>query len=255
MSHMNKSLFSRVDAAAIRSSFSKAIIYSLVGMSLTVIGGARANAADLMQDFDSLGGNDVLLENAKALNPEAQIRIVQDRVVSRRNRFEFSPEYSSVLGGDAYNSTQNIGLNVHYHITPQWSVGLKYSFATNKLKPEGEYLITDTSIEGKARIPEIDWPKQEAMLLLNWYPIYGKMNLYDLGVVHFDVYAVAGGGQVELKSGATTVYTGGGGIGFWVSQHLSTRLELRYEGYTAKRFNGETNMNTTVAGVQIGYML
>jgi outer membrane beta-barrel protein len=93
------------------------------------------------------------------------------------------------------------------------------------------------------------------MMLINWYPIYGKMNLYDLGVVHFDVYALAGAGQMELKSGPTISYTGGGGIGFWVSQHLSTRLELRYEGYTAKRFTGDTNMNTTVAGIQIGYML
>ena len=81
------------------------------------------------------------------------------------------------------------------------------------------------------------------------------MNLYDLGVVHFDVYALAGGGQIELKSGMTTSYTAGGGIGLWVSQHLSTRLELRYEGYTAKRYTGDTNMNTTVAGIQVGYML
>lgn len=233
----------------------ESIALALAGVIVILGVSVQGRAADIMKDFDTLGGNDVLLETAKALNPEAQIRIVQDRVVSRRSRFEFAPEFSSVLGGDAYNSTQNLGLNVHYHITPQWSLGLKYSYAFNKLKPEGEYLISDTSVEGKARIPEIDWPKQEAMLLLNWYPIYGKMNLYDLGVVHFDVYAVAGAGQIELKSGTTTSYTGGGGIGFWISQHLSTRLELRYEGYTAKRFKGETNMNTTVGSVQIGYML
>jgi outer membrane beta-barrel protein len=212
-------------------------------------------AADLLKDFDTLGGNDVLLEKAQALNPDAQIRIVQDRVVNRRRRLELSPEFSSVIGGDAYNTTSNIGLNAHYHFTPQWSVGLKYNYSFNQLRQEGEYLLTDTSINGKAQIPQIDFPKQHAMMVINWYPIYGKMNLYDLGVVHFDVYALAGAGQMELKSGPTTSYTGGGGIGFWVSQHLSTRLELRYEGYTAKRFTGDTNMNTTVAGIQIGYML
>ncbi len=214
-----------------------------------------AMSADLMKDFDTLGGNDVLLEKAKALNPEAQIRIVQDRVVSRRRRVELAPEFSSVLGGDAYNMTSNIGINAHYHFTPQWSVGLKYSYSFNQLRQEGEYLINDVSVSGKAQIPQIDFPKQQAQLVLNWYPIYGKMNLYDLGVVHFDVYALAGGGQIELKSGMTTSYTAGGGIGLWVSQHLSTRLELRYEGYTAKRYTGDTNMNTTVAGIQVGYML
>ncbi len=216
---------------------------------------SNAFAADLMKDFDSLGGNDVLLEKAQALNPEAEIRVVQDRVVSRRNRFELAPEFLSVLGGDAYNKTTTLGLNLNYHITPQWSLGLKYGYSFNALRPEGEHLLTDTSVNGKGLIPDIDFPKQQAMFLVNWYPIYGKMNLYDLGVVHFDVYAIAGAGQVELKSGTTMSYTGGAGLGLWVSQHLSTRFELRYEGYTAKRYTGDVRMNTTVAGIQIGYML
>lgn len=229
----------------------------LLGLALVtgLFSAETAMSADLMKDFDTLGGNDVLLEKAKALNPEAQIRIVQDRVVSRRRRVEISPEFSSVLGGDAYNMTSNLGLNVHYHFTPQWSVGLKYSYSFNQLRQEGEYLINDVSVSGKAQIPQIDFPKQQAQLVVNWYPIYGKMNLYDLGVVHFDIYALAGGGQIELKSGMTTSYTAGGGIGLWVSQHISTRFELRYEGYTAKRYTGDTNMNTTVAGIQVGYML
>ncbi len=231
---------------------SLAPIVSVLGILLSA---PTVFAADLMEDFDKLGGNDVLLEKAQALNPEAQIRIVQDRVVQRRNRFELAPEFSSVLGGDAYNRTSNLGINAHFHITPQWSLGLKYSYAFNQLRPEGENLLTDVSIDEKARIPDIDFPKQQAMLLVNWYPIYGKMNLYEMGVVHFDIYAIAGAGQVELKSGMTTSYTGGAGIGLWVSQHLSTRFELRYEGYTAKRFNGDANMNTTVAGIQVGYML
>lgn len=235
----------------------------LAAVSSMSISSAMAADADttstqssgLLKDFDTLGGNDVLLEKAQALNPEAQIRIVQDRVVTRRSRVEIAPEFSSVLGGDAYNRTSNIGLNTHYHFTPQWSLGLKYNYSFNTLRPEGENLLTDVSVDGKARIPDIDFPKQQASLTLNWYPIYGKMNLYELGVVHFDVYALAGAGQVELKSGWTTSYTGGAGIGLWVSQHLSTRFELRYEGYTAKRFTGDTQMNTTIAGIQVGYLL
>ncbi|MEI7973586.1 MAG: hypothetical protein WCH11_04380, partial [Bdellovibrio sp.] len=54
--------------------------------------------ADLLQDFDSLGGNKVLLEKAQALNPEQNVYVVQDRIVSRKNRFEIAPEFHSVLG-------------------------------------------------------------------------------------------------------------------------------------------------------------
>lgn len=230
-------------------------LLSLAILVAAVLVSQNTLAADLMKDFDSLGGNDVLLEKAKALNPEAQIRIVQDRVVSRRNRLELAPEFSTVLGGDAYNMTQNLGINLHYHITPHWSVGAKYNYSFNKLREEAEYLIQDKAASGKSQIPQIDYPKQQAELVLNWYPIYGKMNLYDLGVVHFDIYAILGGGQTELKSGPTGSYTAGGGIGLWVSQHLTTRLEFRYEGYTAQRYSGETEMNTTVAGIQVGYML
>jgi outer membrane immunogenic protein len=227
----------------------------LAGAALWALSTTPALAADLLQDFDSLGGNDVLLEKAQALNPEAQIRVVQDRIVSRRMRVEFSPEYSNVLGGDAYNKTQNLGFNMHWHITPRWSLGAKYNYSVNQLRPEGEFLIQDTSVTGKAFIPQIDFPKSQAMALVNWYPIYGKMNLYDLGVAHFDVYALIGAGQIELKSGSTPTYTAGGGIGFWVSQHLTTRLELRWQGYEASRYTGTTKMDLTVAGVQFGFML
>ena len=211
--------------------------------------------ADIMKDFDTLGGNDVLLEKARALNPDAQVRIVQDRGVSRRSRLEVAPEIGFVLGGDSYNRTQNVGANLTWHFVPEWSLGLRYAYSFNSLRPEGEYLLSDTSVEGKAKIPDIDWPKQQALAIINWYPVYGKMNLYDLGVVHFDIYALAGGGTIELKSGQTPTYTAGGGIGMWFSQHLSTRFELRWQGYNAKRFKGEEAMNTTVGSVQIGYML
>lgn len=209
----------------------------------------------LLEDFNSLGGNDVLLEKARALNPDASIRVVQQRIVNRRNRVEFAPEYSNVIGGDSYTNTHNIGLNFHYHISPRWSVGAKYNYSMNSLRPEGEHLIEDKASTGSAMVPDIDYPKQQMMALVSWYPIYGKMNLYDLGVAHFDVYALVGAGQIELKSGRTEAYTAGGGVGFWISQHLSTRLELRYQTYSAIRYEGETKMDTMVAGLQMGYLL
>ncbi len=43
--------------------------------------------------------------------------------------------------------------------------------------------------------------KDEALALLNWYPFYGKLKLSDRKVLHFDVYALGGGGQARLLSG------------------------------------------------------
>ncbi len=214
----------------------------------------EARAVDLLEDFDALGGNDVLLDRAKELNPEADIRIVQDRVVDRRWREELTMEYGGVLGGDAYLATRSVGANYHVHLTPRWSVGVKYNYAFNELRDEGKHLINDTSATGKGVIPELDYQKQSLMGVVNWYPIYGKMNLYDLGVVHFDVYALAGGGQVELESGRTGTWTAGGGVGLWFSQRLTSRLEMRYQTYEASRYAGKRDMDLAVASFQMGFL-
>ncbi|MCB0362261.1 MAG: outer membrane beta-barrel domain-containing protein [Bdellovibrionales bacterium] len=206
--------------------------------------------ADLMEDFDSLGGNDVLLERARALQPDAQIEIVQDRVVNRHSRSEFLPEYGNVIGGDVYMNTQYVGLNYDYHINPHWSVGVKYSYFLNELGSEGHHLI-----ERIGFIPELDWPKQSYMGLVNYYPIYGKFSFGGYGIVHFDFYVLAGYGSVDLKSGPTEAFSLGGGVGFWLSQHLSSRLELRYLNYDSERFSGASNMKLSVLNFGIGYLL
>jgi outer membrane immunogenic protein len=230
------------------------ICFSTVTALSLVLGVTQAGATDLMQDFDSLGGNDVIVDRARALNPDEKISIVQDRVVSRRWREEVTTEYSNVLGGDAYVVTHNFGLNYNVHISPHWSVGAKYNYALNDLSHEGRNLIRTTGSDGKAIIPDIDYAKQTAMALVDWYPIYGKMNLYDLGIVHFDIYALAGYGAVQLNSGTTGTWTAGGGIGLWFSQHLTTRFEMRYQRYEAKPLSGKQPMDLTVAGLQIGYL-
>lgn len=225
-------------------------IASVVVAMLTL--SSMAGASEILKDFDSLGGNKVLLEKAKALNPETSVGIVQDRVVNRRNRLEISPDVSYVMGGDAYLSTKNLGATIHYHITPHWSLGIRYNSSYSTLKDEAKYLIYGS---GPGLVPAVDYPRSQVVGLLNWYPIYGKMNLYDLGVTHFDVYVTLGGGQITLNSGPTRTYTAGGGVGLWFSQHLAARLELRWQGYNAIRDEQGTYMNTTVAGFQVGYIL
>lgn len=212
-------------------------------------------AKQLMNDFDALGGNRPLLEKAQALNPETTVLVVQNRLVSRRMRFELAPEYSNVLGGDPYVKTQSVGLNLHFHLTPHWSLGLKYAYAANELRPEGEALINDKQLTKTGLVPDVmDYLKSETLALLAWYPLYGKLNLYELGVAHFDVYAVAGGGYVELASGRSNTYTGGAGVGFWFVPHYTLRTELRYQTYDQHLYSGTRALQTTVLNVQAGYL-
>jgi outer membrane beta-barrel protein len=211
--------------------------------------------ADIMEDFDNLGGNNVLMEKAKALEPDANISVVQDRVVSRFRRFEVAPEFASVLGGDSYLNTRGYGVNAHFHINPHWSLGVKYNSMTNELSPEGKNLINDSGLLGKNIVPEMDYPKDQVLATVSFYPIYGKLNLFNKGIAHFDVYALAGGGNINLRSGSKSTLTAGGGVGFWVSQHLTTRFEMRYQTYDTERSDGNAKIDLTVASLQMGYLL
>jgi len=211
-------------------------------------------SADVLQDFDGLGENKDLFDKAKALHPDMEVTVVQKRIVDRRNRLELAPELATYTGGDSYVDTYGYGINAHYHITPRWSAGLKYTYFTNELNKEAVYLINDTST-GKGIIPDIDYPKSNLMAVLNFYPIYGKMNLFGLGITHFDVYGTLAAGAMELRSGNSTVLNAGGGVGFWWSQHYSTRFEIRYQTYEAQRYSSAVDIENTIFSLQMGYIL
>lgn len=225
-------------------------------------------SADVMEDFSTLGGNDVLLERAQRLNPEQTIEIVQDRVVNRRNRSEIALDASAHVGGDAYTSTQGLGLMYQYHFSPRFSLGVKGAYYFNSLRDEGRYVI-DKALEAEAAasdktkeelkslglIPELDWPKYSYYLVGNYYPIYGKMNIFNAAIAQYDVYALAGVGQVELRHGPSPAYTAGMGFGLWMSQHLASRLEVRWETWEAQRLSGKETMNMTALGLTMGYFL
>ena len=236
--------------------------WTLVLLLVSVTAFAADDKKEPVADFDSLGGNTILLDRAKALEPEKNVSIVQSRVVDRRHRVEIAPEFAGTFGGDPYSRTKTVGLNLNYHFTPKFSVGVKYNYAFNSLTTEGEAMVDKAYADFLANpenpdspYPEIDYMKDEFLGLLSWYPFYGKLKLTEHNILHFDMYALGGGGQARLLSGPSTTYTAGGGIGFWVTQHLTTRLEMRWQNYTAKYLSGEKNLDLTIGSVQMGWLL
>lgn len=212
------------------------------------------------QDVDTLGGNEALVEKATALDPSNKTRIVQSRLVDRNYRFEIGGNYGGVAGGDAYLRTQNFGLAADFHISPRWSIGARYYDYGNDLTAEGRRTFDKArkaySEGGQSYvIPDIDYPLQSTMGVITWYPVYGKTNLLDIGIAQFDMYLLAGGGQIKLSSGWTGVTTAGAGVGFWLTQHLSARTEIRYQNYKDQIITGPRNVNTAVATIGIGLLL
>ncbi|MCB9027407.1 MAG: outer membrane beta-barrel domain-containing protein [Bdellovibrionaceae bacterium] len=226
--------------------------------------------ADILEDFDSLGTNKVLLEKAQVLVPEKKIEIVQGRIVNRNWRQEFSTDYEvTSSGANPYFFTQALGLSYQLHINPYWSIGLKYNYAFNKLSAEGDKIITDgrskqdkiihsdPNSEEKPEpfIPEMNWLKQSYLATVNWYPIYGKFKFLNSGIVHFDIYTHLAIGQAELRFNDSPIYQLGLGTGFWWSQHLSSRLEYKFTTYTADFYEKEQVQNMGNVSLSMGYLL
>lgn len=220
-----------------------------------------ADTAKIEQEFDALGGNGVLLEKARALNPEVHTTIIQNRIVDRTSRFEVSGEYETSIGGNTYIKSGTFGIDGQYHINNQWSLGARYGQTYNKLTAEGDSLI-DQSLadhiahpeDSRAPVPDIDYPKDQTMGYVNFYPIYGKLSWLGKSVSHFDIYGQLGYGSISLRSGNTSAMSAGIGMGIWGYEHLTTRLEIRYLDYTAQYFNGSSKLGITTASMQVGWL-
>lgn len=220
------------------------ILATLMGLSTPVMG------AEILKDFDSLGGNSDIYEKASALNPEIKTQIIQNRIVNRRMRFEISPTITSFWGGNPYMQTNTAGLDLTFHLTPRWSVGVAYNFlATNSLSDEGDRMIRQDG-----RVQDVDYLEQSVLAKVSYYPFYGKLNLFN-NIVHFDIYTSLGGGTVALRHGNQQALTADIGMAIWWSQHLTTRLGYQYMTYEAQLLNGPARLDLSSAVISMGYLL
>lgn len=231
----------------------KKVFVSSLGVFLFGISSARAEK-DWTKDMKNLGGNEKIIQRAQAIHSAQRVRIVQNRAVNRRMRLEVGGQFGGVAGGDSYLSIRDMGGFAEFHISPRWSVGARYIQHASKLTSEGDVAYSRAESDYKTgrnfMVPLVDDPMNTVMGTVSFFPLYGKVNLFDRGVTQFDFYVMAGGGQVTLRhSGSQPTYTAGGGIAFWVSQYISTRLEARWQTYNDETAMGGTSSRRLDLGV------
>lgn len=220
---------------------------------------ARVKQINAVEDIDTLGGNKELMDMAEKIKSTSRSRIVQERIVDRHHTLEFGLSYNNTFGGDSYLKTQGFGAAADYHITPRWSLGVRYYDFGNSLTPEGERIFQEARASyqagGRAHLVDIDYPLSASMAVINWYPIYGKTSFLDMGVTQFDIYILAGGGNISLSSGDTSLVTAGLGLGAWMSKHVTSRLEIRYQKYEDQIVTGNRSLDTVVGSFGLGWIL
>lgn len=218
-----------------------------------------AKSINVDQQIDQLGSNEEIIKKARALQPNNTMSIVQKRQVDRTLRAEIGGSYGFINGGDSYVESRNLGAMLEFHVTPRWSLGLRYNDYQNGLTSEGQKLYDQAKKDHDAGLPYtapgIDWPLRSYIAMLSWYPIYGKVSWFESAVSQFDFYVTAGGGQVTLNSGSSAIYTGGVGMGMWVNSWLTTRMEVRYQNYQDLVQTEKRNVDSLVLQLGIGFML
>jgi outer membrane immunogenic protein len=212
----------------------KTLIISLFALLLSIAAQAETSKSiDMKKDFDSLGDNEAVIQRAKALDPKNKYKVVQSRAVDRNMRLELGISGGLKAGGDSYYSSMDLGANLDFHLSPYWSVGARYYHSYNTLTSEGESAYqTAQANPGGYNLPAQDYVNDTALGVLEWYPLYGKLDMFEKGVSHFDVYTLAGYGETFLNSGGAGTLALGGGLAFWWTQHFTSRLETRYQTYT-----------------------
>lgn len=234
--------------------------YNLITAAVaTLLMGTAFAAEDVSKSMDSLGGNRDLIRRARAMDPQNRVQVVQNRTVDRDMRFELGLNLGTVAGGDPYTKSNNFGGAVDFHVDPNWSVGARYNTYFNSLSSEGKR-IADEANKGDQNgnpwgKPAIDYLKSSTLGVISFYPVYGKMNMFDMGVVQFDVYMLAGYGQVVLQSGSAPTWTAGGGFGVWLNQYVSSRFEVRYQNYKDQIYTGSRNIDAVIISAGIGFLL
>ena len=218
------------------------------------LGANVASAKSLNKRLNRLGGSKELYRKTKAMNPKNRFKVVQKRAVDRYWRLEVGGNYGMHAWSDPYVETSTWGGFADLHINPKWSIGARYNKHSNQLSSEGQRLVNsgDSSFG-------IDLPDSSTFGVLSFYPLYGKLNFFDSAVTQFDLYLLGGAGQMDLNSGTSTAWTAGGGMGIWMNNHFSSRLEVRYQAYQdtivdSRGFETTRDQNMVVTSLAVGVL-
>ena len=235
----------------------KKILLTILAVSFSISAQA-AQKKSLSKDFDTLGDNKVFAERVKQMDQDKKVRIVQNRIVDLYNRVEIGGSYGYNAGGDSYVTTQHLGGMIEYHFSPRFAMGVRYQKYYNELTSEGKkqydtYRASNLGGPSNQLVAGIDNPENVGLITVSYSPIYGKLNLFDMSVAHFDIYTLAGFGKMQLASGDSDVLTGGVGMGVWVTQNFTTRLEGSYETY--EDLCGTRKQNNIQGMFSIGILL
>ncbi len=207
-----------------------------LGLLLGVLWAAPALAQDSTEEAESSAGGeeDEEATTVTEASPESKtlaerIPSVTRRVFKKQGRVELFPAVGWSLNDPFYNHVVATG-GLSFHVLESLSIGVTgeyYAALQAKVPVTGGRLAGD---------PSVNSPAYAARLEAAWSPLYGKLSILAEGVVHFDVYALAGAGVVGGSDSKPTV-AGVVGLGqhYFLNDWMALRIEVRDQIFVMSR--------------------
>ncbi len=159
-----------------------------------------------------------------AAGAQAQtVRVIQQRPFLRRSRVELAP-VTAVSVNDPMVRYMGVGTSLNYHLTEQWSGGLRYWRTIGVETSLYEKMQSDYSL-----LPRIRKTDSVIDLHAAYAPLYGKFALFNTWVVHFDTSVSLGLGVAQVDRGATVfMFDYGLSQRYFLTDWLTFNLDARH---------------------------
>lgn len=156
-----------------------------------------------------------------------KVKAVQRKGFMKKGRFELAPVFSATVN-DAFYQKLGYGARVAYNLHDAFALAVRGTVY--------EKLRTDNVREGKLALQsQLVAADIEQQLMLDgvWSPVYGKAAWLAGSIVHFDLFLLAGLGQVWSSTSGAPLEQGphwatdlGGGVRFYPREWLAIEVGL-----------------------------
>ncbi|MCA9546729.1 MAG: outer membrane beta-barrel domain-containing protein [Myxococcales bacterium] len=228
-------------------------------------GGVEASAEDAAATDDSATAAEKTLERDLAMfwGKRREVKVVQKRQVEKDGRFELALT-GGIIPNDDFIVYYPVGGRVGYHFSESFSVEAAYAYSFQSDSGLTDFL---TSPDG-ADLTRAVIQQTISMYYnigLNWAPIYGKVSLLGMKLVHFESYVGLGVGAANVEElvdssnpnpSSSIKPAGNVSVGFrwFVDDTINVRTEYRHHFLQGPEISGGvyTPAELTLA---VGFML
>lgn len=171
---------------------------------------------------------------------DSDARVIQNRLYSKALKLEIGAYYGSI-SEDPFLSVRSAGTSLAFHLSESWAFGLLYwkDFVSASSAQASLQQITATQANPGGVSANVNPPKDYFGGELAYSPIYGKLSLFGLMIIHYDLHVLAGYGINQTDTGNDGAISFGIGQQFYLNKFLSLRVD-----YRAMHFDETINSST-----------